>query len=57
MVQGLLGHAHSRTTQRYAHLAHEMLLEAAEHVSIAIAAPSQPGATVPAAGNGAASQS
>lgn len=33
VVQGLLGHAHSRTTQRYAHLAHETLLEAAERVS------------------------
>ena len=33
VVQGLLGHAHSRTTQRYAHLAHETLLDAAERVS------------------------
>jgi integrase len=33
VVQGLLGHAHSRTTQRYAHLAHETLLEAAERVA------------------------
>jgi integrase len=32
VVQGLLGHAHSRTTQRYAHLAHETLLDAAERV-------------------------
>lgn len=32
VVQGLLGHAHSRTTQRYAHLAHETLLEAAQRV-------------------------
>ena len=33
VVQGLLGHAHSRTTQRYAHLAHETLLDAAEQVT------------------------
>jgi integrase len=32
VVQGLLGHAHARTTQRYAHLAHETLLHAAERV-------------------------
>ena len=32
VVQGLLGHAHSRTTQRYAHLAHETLQDAAELV-------------------------
>jgi integrase len=32
VVQGLLGHAHSRTTQRYAHLAHETLLDAAQRV-------------------------
>jgi integrase len=36
VVQGLLGHAHSRTTQRYAHLAQETLLAAAERVSDAI---------------------
>jgi integrase len=34
VVQGLLGHAHSRTTQRYAHLAHETLLDAAERISV-----------------------
>jgi integrase len=34
VVQGLLGHAHSRTTQRYAHLAHETLLAAAEGISL-----------------------
>jgi integrase len=33
VVQGLLGHAHSRTTQRYAHLAHETLLDAAERMT------------------------
>jgi integrase len=36
VVQGLLGHAHSRTTQRYAHLAHETLLEAAERISLVV---------------------
>ncbi len=36
VVQGLLGHAHARTTQRYAHLAHETLLDAAEHVADAV---------------------
>jgi integrase len=30
VVQGLLGHSHSRYTQRYAHLASETLLDAAE---------------------------
>jgi integrase len=33
VVQGLLGHAHSRYTQRYAHLASETLLDAAEGIS------------------------
>lgn len=37
VVQGLLGHAHSRTTQRYAHLAHETLLDAAERVGDVVA--------------------
>lgn len=32
VVQGLLGHAHARTTQRYAHLAQETLLDAAQVV-------------------------
>lgn len=36
VVQGLLGHAHSRTTQRYAHLAHETLLDAAERISLVV---------------------
>jgi hypothetical protein len=31
-VQGLLGHAHTRYTQRYAHLTPDTLLEAAEAV-------------------------
>lgn len=30
VVQGLLGHMHARTTQRYAHLTHETLLDAAD---------------------------
>lgn len=32
VVQGLLGHSHARTTQRYAHLAQETLLDAAQMV-------------------------
>jgi integrase len=32
VVQGLLGHAHARTTQRYAHLAQDTLLDAAQVV-------------------------
>ena len=36
VVQGLLGHAHARTTQRYAHLAQETLLEAAERISMVV---------------------
>lgn len=36
VVQGLLGHAHARTTQRYAHLSQETLLDAAERVSEAV---------------------
>jgi integrase len=37
VVQGLLGHAHARFTQRYAHLTPDTLLEAAETVSGVIA--------------------
>jgi len=33
VVQGLLGHAHTRYTQRYAHLTPDTLLEAAETVA------------------------
>ncbi len=33
VVQGLLGHSHTRYTQRYAHLTEETLLDAAETVS------------------------
>ena len=57
VVQGLLGHAHSRTTQRYAHLAHETLLDAAERVSSAIAGTNQAVTPPPAAAPGAADQS
>jgi integrase len=32
VVQGLLGHSHARTTQRYAHLAQQTLLDAADVV-------------------------
>jgi len=32
VVQGLLGHSHARTTQRYAHLAQQTLLDAAQVV-------------------------
>src|SRR5262249_39102987 len=39
VVQGLLGHAHARTTQRYAHLAQETLLDAAELVGTVVAKP------------------
>jgi integrase len=46
VVQGLLGHAHSRTTQRYAHLAHETLLDAAERVGDVVG-----GNAVPVAAN------
>jgi integrase len=57
VVQGLLGHAHARTTQRYAHLARETLLDAAEVVASVIAPhdmnPSQ--ASTPAGLGGASS--
>jgi len=36
VVQALLGHTQPRTTQRYAHLAQQTLLDAAEVVSAAI---------------------
>lgn len=36
IVQGLLGHLHARTTQRYAHLANETLRDAAEVVGESI---------------------
>jgi hypothetical protein len=37
VVQGLLGHSHARTTQRYAHLAQETLLDAAQLVGTIVA--------------------
>jgi integrase len=39
VVQGLLGHLHARTTQRYAHLTQETLAKAAELVEDVIAVP------------------
>ena len=44
VVQGLLGHSHARTTQRYAHLAQETLLDAAQLVGAIVSGTSQPGA-------------
>jgi site-specific recombinase XerD len=38
-VQGLLGHTQPRTTQRYAHLAPQTLLDATELISEAIGKP------------------
>ena len=37
VVQGLLGHAHSRYTQRYAHLTTDTLIEAAERLDVLMA--------------------
>ncbi len=39
VVQGLLGHLHARTTQRYAHLAQETLSDAADLIQHVIAFP------------------
>jgi integrase len=39
VVQGLLGHLHARTTQRYAHLTHETLIGAADLMQEVIAFP------------------
>jgi site-specific recombinase XerD len=39
VVQGLLGHLHARTTQRYAHLTQETLTDAAELVQDVITFP------------------
>jgi integrase len=39
VVQGLLGHTQPRTTQRYAHLAQDTLLEAAEVVARVVGSP------------------
>ncbi len=49
VVQGLLGHAHTRYTQRYAHLTSETLLDAAEtvgHVVTSAALPAASGSAV-----------
>ena len=43
VVQGLLGHLHARTTQRYAHLTQETLSDAADLIQHAIAFPSAAG--------------
>jgi integrase len=48
IVQGLLGHAHARFTQRYAHLTADTLIEAAETVSGALAGLSPPTRSEPA---------
>ena len=48
VVQGLLGHANTRYTQRYAHLTPDTLRDAAETVGTVIAAAGRPHA-----GNGA----
>jgi integrase len=42
VVQGLLGHAHTRYTQRYAHLTPDTLLDAAETMSGVIATEARP---------------
>ena len=39
IVQGLLGHQHPRTTQRYAHLAQKTLLDAAELIATVVGGP------------------
>jgi len=39
VVQGLLGHLHARTTQRYAHLTQETLIEAADLVQDVVTFP------------------
>jgi integrase len=52
VVQGLLGHANTRYTQRYAHLTADTLRDAAETVGTVIAAAGRPHAGNPA-GNGA----
>ena len=48
VVQGLLGHAHTRYTQRYAHLTPDTLLDAAETITGVIASQSQGGVNMPA---------
>ena len=45
VVQGLLGHSQFRTTQRYAHLAPQTLLDAAEVVATVISSDAAAGTT------------
>jgi integrase len=54
VVQGLLGHSHSRTTQRYAHLAQQTLQDAAEVVGVLVAHCPQSAVVVP--GNSGSSE-
>lgn len=42
VVQGLLGHLHARTTQRYAHLSQETLSDAADLIQHVVAFPPEP---------------
>jgi len=42
VVQGLLGHLHARTTQRYAHLSQETLSDAADLIQQVVNFPAQP---------------
>ena len=41
VVQGLLGHLHARTTQRYAHLSQETLSDAADLIQQVVAFPAE----------------
>lgn len=54
VVQALLGHTQPRTTQRYAHLAQQTLLDAAEVVSAAIHGPPVATANTPSGAPGQA---
>ena len=51
VVQGLLGHSHSRTTQRYAHLAQQTLQNAAEVVGLIVSSGTQSAEVVPQSHN------
>ncbi|RDV01034.1 site-specific integrase [Undibacter mobilis] len=42
VVQGLLGHMHARTTQRYAHLSQETLSDAADLIQHVVTFPAEP---------------
>ena len=52
VVQGLLGHLHARTTQRYAHLTRETLTDAAELVQEVVTLPQFRRPTAPSAVKG-----